>query len=93
MIKRALRLFCTAVKFGRQASQGAAASVEEAEDEGEDETQSWSPELREAERLVSELIALWGPPIETLSRAGRAFDGLEFLLGGGRSGTFDLQAS
>lgn len=42
---------------------------------------------------MGELIALWGPPIETLSRAGRAFDGLEFLLGGGRSGTFDLQVS
>lgn len=30
---------------------------------------------------------------ETLSRAGKAFDGLEDLLGGGRSGTFDLQVS
>ena len=30
---------------------------------------------------------------ETLSRAGKAFEGLEDLLGGGRSGTFDLQAS
>ena len=28
---------------------------------------------------------------ETLARAGKAFDGLEALLGGGRSGTFDLQ--
>ncbi len=28
---------------------------------------------------------------ETLSRAGKAFDGLEALLGGGRNGTFDLQ--
>ena len=27
---------------------------------------------------------------ETLARAGRAFEGLEALLGGGRSGTFDL---
>lgn len=30
---------------------------------------------------------------ETLSRAGKAFEGLEVLLGGGRSGTFDLQVS
>lgn len=29
----------------------------------------------------------------TLGRAGKAFEGLEALLGGGRSGTFDLQAS
>ena len=29
---------------------------------------------------------------ETLARAGKAFEGLEALLGGGRSGTFDLQA-
>ena len=28
---------------------------------------------------------------ETLGRAGKAFDGLEALLGGGRNGTFDLQ--
>ena len=30
---------------------------------------------------------------ETLARAGKAFEGLEVLLGGGRSGTFDLQVS
>lgn len=30
---------------------------------------------------------------KTLGRAGKAFEGLEALLGGGRSGTFDLQAS
>lgn len=30
---------------------------------------------------------------ETLGRAGKAFDGLEALLGGGRNGTFDLQVS
>ena len=32
----------------------------------------------------------WRQPVETLSRAGRAFAGMEALLGGGRDGTFDL---
>ena len=82
----------SAVRFGAQTAQKAAEQQDEGEDdEEEQQQQTWSPELREAERLVAELIALWGPPIETLSRAGRAFDGLEFLLGGGRGGTFDLQ--
>ena len=78
------------MRFGAQTTQKVAEQQAEAEEE-EDEQRAWSPELREAERLVADLIALWGPPIETLSRAGRAFDGLEFLLGGGRNGTFDLQ--
>jgi hypothetical protein len=34
-----------------------------------------------------------GARSETLARAGKAFEGLEVLLGGGRSGTFDLQVS
>ena len=79
------------MRFGAQTTRQATDQQDEADEEEEDEKQTWSPELREAERLVAELIALWGPPIETLSRAGRAFDGLEFLLGGGRNGTFDLQ--
>jgi hypothetical protein len=71
-------------------------AVEKKEDEQEaeevdEEAASWAPERREAEKLVAELMKLWGPPIATLSRAGRAFEGLEFLLGGGRSGSFDLQ--
>ena len=81
-----------AVRFGKQSTQAVQEQQEEAEEE-EDPQQGWSPELRAAEQLVGELIALWGPPIQTLAKAGRAFDGLEFLLGGGRSGTFDLQAS
>ena len=35
------------------------------------------------------MVELWEAPIQTLSRAGRAFEGLEALLGGEN---FDLQA-
>ena len=66
-------------------------AVEEEEEDEEKEEDSWSPERREAERLVAALLEQWGPPIQTLSRAGRAFEGLEALLGGARGGTFDLQ--
>lgn len=79
-----------AARSGVQVSEPSSSESAEIADE-DDETSSWSPERQEAEKLVAELIALWGPPMETLSRAGRAFEGLEFLLGGGRSGTFDLQ--
>ena len=66
------------------------AETEVAEEE-EDPQAGWSLEQKTAEALAAELINVWGPPIQTLSRAGRAFGGLEALLGGGRSGTFDLQ--
>ena len=80
-----------AARTGAQ-SAAAAATDEEADDDDPNSSEAeWSPERREAERLVQELMALWGPPMETLSRAGRAFEGLEALLGGGRNGSFDLQ--
>lgn len=93
--KVASRLFrcgCCAARTGVQSSKPVATEEEEEEDDFESRAQ-WSIERQEAERLVKELIALWAPPMETLSRAGRAFEGLEALLGGGRSGTFDLQVS
>lgn len=72
-----------------------ASKVEEQKeaDEEADPAESWSPDMKAAQSLVQELINVWGPPIQTLSRAGRAFGGLEALLGGGRAGTFDLQVS
>ena len=60
-------------------------------EEDDDPKAGWSAEMKTAQSLVQELMDIWGPPIQTLSRAGRAFGGLEALLGGGRAGTFDLQ--
>jgi len=48
-----------------------------------EEQASWTPERRSAEELVSTLVSQWEKPIAALDRAGRAFDGLEALLGGG----------
>ena len=77
------------MRSGVATTEQAVQLEEEPEEDGE--RQAWPVERREAETLVAGLMELWGPPIETLSRAGRAFEGLEALLGGGRSGTFDLQ--
>lgn len=44
------------------------------------------PEKRIAVELLKELFTTWKTPMETLSKAGRAFDGLEALLGGGGGG-------
>ncbi len=41
-----------------------------------------TPDRATAVRLVKELFVRWQAPIETLGRAGRAFEGLESLLGG-----------
>lgn len=65
----------------------------EAEEAGAAGEESWSPSQRIAHRLVNEVVEMWGPPIQALARAGRAFEGLEALLGGGRSGAFDLQVT
>ncbi|KAL4423465.1 hypothetical protein ABPG77_005417 [Micractinium sp. CCAP 211/92] len=62
----------------------------EDEDEAEEGRAGWSFERQTAEALVSELVQKWQKPIDTLSKAGRAFDGLESLLGGARGGAFDL---
>lgn len=49
-------------------------------------------DVRAAEALVAAIVQQWGPPLQTLSRAGKAFEGLEGLLGGGAGGAagFDL---
>ncbi|PNW85740.1 hypothetical protein CHLRE_03g207400v5 [Chlamydomonas reinhardtii] len=49
-----------------------------------------SGEKATAFALVKELYGTWQGPVETLGRAGRAFEGLEALLGGD---DFDLQGS
>jgi hypothetical protein len=47
---------------------------------------------RTAMALAKELYGTWQAPINALSKAGRAFAGLEALLGGARDGSnFDLQ--
>lgn len=48
---------------------------------------------RTALECTKELYNKWQQPIDTLSKAGRAFEGLEALLGGGASGSFDLQGN
>lgn len=72
-----------------QPSSGAAAPTADDDDVGAEERASWSPERLCAEDLVGELVSRWKKPILTLSQAGRAFDGLESLLGG----AFDLSGS
>ena len=66
---------------------------DEEEDDQEDsaaERASWSRERTIAETLASKLVSQWQGPISTLSRAGKAFEGLEALLGGAQGGGFDL---
>ncbi len=46
-------------------------------------------ERRLSVELAKELFHKWQAPMETLSKAGRAFEGLEALLGGADGG-FDL---
>lgn len=63
------------------------------DEEGDEERASWSLERQTAETLVAALVAQWQKPIDTLGKAGRAFDGLESLLGGARGGSFDLSGN
>lgn len=55
---------------------------QENEEDGDEDRELWSKERVIAEDLVKALVALWRVPIATLSKAGRAFEGLEALLGG-----------
>ena len=66
----------------QQVQQKAAPDSEDSEAE-EEERASWSEERRTAEGLVGAMVAQWEKPIAALDRAGKAFDGLEALLGGG----------
>lgn len=78
-------------KTGVDPAAEAARRSEEEEEAAEAQRQleaAWSPQQRIAETLVRGMRTAWGPAMQTLERAGRAFDGLEALLGGT---AFDLQ--
>lgn len=68
-------------------------AAEAADDDDEDESSSWSLEKRTAEELGADMAAQWAAPIDALSKAGKAFEGLEALLGGASGGSFDLKVS
>ena len=69
------------------------ADKEEDQEDSAAERASWTRERSIAEALVAKLLQQWQGPISTLSRAGKAFEGLEALLGGAQGGGFDLGAS
>ena len=71
------------------AAAGPAAGAAAADED--DETVSWSLEMRTAEELGADMAAQWSAPIDALSKAGKAFEGLEGLLGGAAGGSFDLK--
>ncbi len=64
--------------------------AEEDEQDSAAERASWTHERSIAEALVAKVMQQWQGPISTLSRAGKAFEGLEALLGGAQGGGFDL---
>lgn len=66
---------------------------QEEQEDSAAERASWSRERSIAEALVGKLMQQWQGPIATLSRAGKAFEGLEALLGGAQGGGFDLGVS
>ena len=69
---------------------------DEDQEEQEDsaaERATWTRERSIAEALVGKVMQQWQGPISTLSRAGKAFEGLEALLGGAQGGGFDLGVS
>ena len=81
-------------KTGARTAEAATSTARQEEEEEAAEAQRqlearWSPQQRIAEALVKGMRSAWEPAMLTLARAGRAFDGLEALLGGS---TFDLQA-
>lgn len=87
------------MRSGRTLSSVAAVALpdDEAEKEREEELAaqqaSWTKERIIAEGLVGKLVQQWQGPISTLARAGKAFEGLEALLGGAQGGSFDLGVS
>lgn len=95
-------LICPVVRSGRTLSSVAAVALpdEDAEKEQEEREElaaqqaNWSKERIIAEGLAAKLVQQWQGPISTLARAGKAFEGLEALLGGGTGGGgFDLGVS
>lgn len=88
-----------AVRHNLDVSETPTAQAEDADDSSDDEADgsgssaTWSSERRAAEKLVGELVDMWRGPIDTLSKAGRALEGIEALLGGASGGSFDLQGT
>jgi len=74
-----------------EAAQAASQAADAVEVDEDDESAAWSLETRTAEELGADMAAQWGPPIDALSKAGKAFEGLEGLLGGAAGGSFDLK--
>lgn len=56
------------------AGGAAAASKGEEEEEEEEEHEDWAPERQSAEAMVAALVQQWQRPINTLSKAGKAFE-------------------
>ena len=88
-------MYLHAVRAGQSGTRPAAAAAKEEEEEEDDEAEAarllearWPRKHRIADTLRPGMRAAWEPAMSTLAKAGRAFDGLEALLGGG---AFDLQ--
>ena len=73
------------------AAAPAQAAAEEDDDDDAEDRAAWSLERRTAEELVEGLVAQWQAPMDALANAGKAFEGLEALLGGASGGSFDLK--
>jgi len=73
------------------ASASPSATADEDEDDGPTaaERAAWPLDKKAAEGIAGAVVKLWEAPLRTLAAAGRAFDGLEALLGGG---AFELGA-
>lgn len=59
-----------------------AAAAEEEEEEEEEEEDATDPSTAAARRVAAAVDRKWAAPLSSLAAAGRAFDGLEALLGG-----------
>eukprot|EP00803_Ostreobium_quekettii_P008826 evm.model.scf_2565.1 EVM.evm.TU.scf_2565.1 scf_2565:1050-6339(-) len=81
-----------AVRANKQASASVVAQ-EKKEKARVDRLAGLPPDRRAAIEATKALYQKWQAPMDALSKAGRAFEGLECLLGGGRSGVFDLQGN
>ena len=92
-------LLClSAVRSNQVLPSVAAVALPDDEDQAEQEDSAaeranWTRERSIAEALVGKMMQQWQGPISTLSRAGKAFEGLEALLGGAQGGGFDLGVS
>ena len=73
------------------AAPKADAVADEDDEDGAEDRATWSLERRTAEELVQGLVEQWQAPMDALANAGKAFEGLEALLGGASGGSFDLK--